>query len=165
MPFTHDLPWGEPPNQEDARTVREAAELLSLRSVTYFVHSPYDKTLKALRAGIKKEGLRIPMEMDVAERIRNELGIGLRPCMILYIDCPYLLLQAAVWDGGGAGFMPLRLVVSPSATGTKLQLPGPLDAGLPVGLRVAFEEFLGRVVKVLVSVGAKRSDRPISMWD
>lgn len=169
MTLKHDFELGvskvEPSNLEIAGAPRQAAQLLALKEATYFVHSPYQKTLKSLREAIKEEGLKLPMQMDVAERIRNELGIGLRPCTILCIYCSYLLLQAAIWDRGGAGFLPLRIVVSGSTVGTKIHLPGPLDAGLPVGLRVAFEEFLARVVKVLARVGAKRSDRPISRWD
>ena len=128
------------------------------RDATYFLGVPYEKTLKLLRAAIKREGLRLPMEMDVSGRIRDELGIGLRPCRILYVDCPFLLLQAAVWGGCGAAFLPLRAVVSRSGGGTTIHLPGPMDAGVPPGLRVPFERFVSRFLMVLEEIGARRVD-------
>lgn len=132
------------------------ASWCSVHEATHFLPVPYRRALKMIREAIKKEHLRIPMEMDVSGRIRAELGINLKPRRILYVDSSVLLLQATVWSGSGAGFLPLRAVVSQCASGTTVQLAGPVDAGLPAGLRTPFVQLLGRFLGVLRRIGAQR---------
>ncbi|MBI4441810.1 MAG: DUF302 domain-containing protein [Acidobacteria bacterium] len=81
-------------------------------ATTYVLQEPYEKALKLLRTELENEGLRVPVEMDVSGEIRAELGLDLRPCRVLYVCCPWLLLQAAVIDRSTVAFLPLRLVVS-----------------------------------------------------
>ena len=79
---------------------------------TYVLQESYEKALKLLRAELENEGLKVPVEMDVSATIREELGLDLRPCRVLYVCCPWYLLQAAVIDPSAAAFVPLRVVVS-----------------------------------------------------
>jgi len=79
---------------------------------TYVLQESYEKALKAIRRGLEDEGLKVPVEMDVAGNIRDELGLDLRPCTVLYVCCPWFLLQAAVIDPSAAAVVPLRVVVS-----------------------------------------------------
>ena len=121
----------------------------------YFLPLPHQKVLKLLRGAVKQEGWRIPMEMDVARRIHNELGIGLKPCTVLCVDCPFVLLQAAVWSGLGTSVLPIQVVVSQSGTGTAIRFAKHVDAGLPAWLRIPFERFLERLTEVLKQIGAR----------
>jgi len=135
-------------------------EVKGLENTTFCSPAPYAETVAAFRRAVFAVGLRIPMEMDVAGEIRNELGIGLRSCCVLCVASPYLLLQAAVWDGSGASFLPVRIVFAGRGTRTTIRFAGPLDLNLPAGLRGAFVRFLSRIVCILEHIGARRMEFP-----
>ena len=126
-------------------------------TVTYLIDEPYPKALNLVRAALKSEGLRIPMEMDVAGRIRHELGVGLKPCRLLCVDCPWLLLQSAVVNSPATGALSLHIVITQSGANSVVHLAAPMDAAIPATLRIQFERFWGRVLKVLRQVGARKA--------
>ena len=136
------------------------AEVKGLENATFRSPGPYAETVVAFRGAVIEAGLRIPMEMDVAGEIRKELGIGLRSCCVLCVVCPYLLLQAAVWDGSGASFLPVRVVFAERETTTTIQFAGPLDWNLPTGLRLPFARFLSQLLSILEHIGARRMEFP-----
>ena len=123
-------------------------------SIVYSLHESYARVLKRLRAALKEEGLEVPLEMDVCKRIRDEFGIGLSPCCVLCVYCPYLLLEAAVINSSAAGLLPLHVVVSQSGPQTTIHLVTPADSEIPAGLRIPFERFLRRAAQVLGRIGA-----------
>jgi uncharacterized protein (DUF302 family) len=65
-----------------------------------------------VRIALARHGLRAPVELDVASRIRQELGAGVAPCTVLYVDDPAVLLEAVVFDRGAALMIPQQLVVT-----------------------------------------------------
>lgn len=147
----------------DAVSVRrELYELASgAMSLTYLIDMPYDKALKQLRVALKAEGLQIPVEMDVSDRIRHELGVDLRPCFVLCIDCPFLLLEAAIINTSAAALLPLQLVVAEAGLQSVIHLVPRTDGAATASLRVQFENFLGRVLGVLRGLGAQRAVREL----
>ena len=58
------------------------------------------------------QGLRAPAELDITARIRQELGAGVAPCIVLYVDDPAVLLEAVVFNRGAALLIPQPLVVT-----------------------------------------------------
>ena len=49
-----------------------------------------------VRIALARQGLRAPAELDISARIRQELGAGVAPCIVLYVDDPVVLLEAVV---------------------------------------------------------------------
>ncbi len=129
-----------------------------LPGMIFYYPDSCSAAVRAFRKAAKSHGLRIPFEFNVAEYIEDELGIGLRPCRVLCVVCPYLLLQAAVWDGSGASFLPIRVVFSASGAGTRIHVVGPFNPLLPNGLRVPFQRFLQALADVLMEMGARGPD-------
>src|SRR3712207_7058135 len=52
------------------------------------------------------ERLRVPHELDTSARIRQELGVGLKRNIVLYVDDPVHLLEATVMNPAGGLFIP-----------------------------------------------------------
>ena len=80
--------------------------------LSFMIDEPYDVALRMVRIALARHGLRAPVELDVASRIRQELGAGVAPCTVLYVDDPAVLLEAVVFDRGAGLLIPQPLVVT-----------------------------------------------------
>ena len=126
----------------------------------YSLADHYERALKLVRAALVKEGLEVPLELDVSGRIRRELGIALAPCRVLCVDCPFLLLEAVTLDAAAAVFLPLHVVVSAHGSQTFVHLLSPAstqDHALPVGLKVPISKLHARVSRVLERMGVRQA--------
>ncbi|MBI4481056.1 MAG: DUF302 domain-containing protein [Acidobacteria bacterium] len=128
------------------------------RSTTrYVLEEPYEKALKLLRAELVNCELRIPVEMDVSDTIREGLGLHLNPCRVLYVCCPWYLLQAAVVDRSATGIVPLRIVVWERGEQTVVRLLDSADAedgGLDSRVSVLANTLMSRVQQIVERIGA-----------
>ncbi len=128
-------------------------------TVEYALHENYSRTLKLLRSSLQKCGVRIVSEMDVSEIVRTEAGVRLPACRILYLCCPFVLLQVAVIDRAAATFLPVHLVVSEHAVDTRIHLAtgAGLDAaGLSPTARQPMARLFARVLDGLRAAGAQQ---------
>src|SRR5205823_7968032 len=57
-----------------------------------------------------RNGLRASAELDVASRIKREMGVGVAPCTVLFVDDPTLLLEGIVFHRGAALGIPQPVV-------------------------------------------------------
>jgi uncharacterized protein (DUF302 family) len=80
--------------------------------LSFRVDEPYDVALRMVRIALARQGLRAPAELDIAARIRQELGAGVAPCIVLYVDDPAVLLEAVVFNRGAALLIPQPIVVT-----------------------------------------------------
>ena len=80
--------------------------------LSLIIDESYDVALRMVRIALARHGLRAPAELDIASRIRQELGAGVAPCTVLYVDDPAVLLEAVVFDRGAALLIPQPLVVT-----------------------------------------------------
>ena len=123
----------------------------------YILQESYEKTLKLLRAELVNCGLRIPAEMDVSDTIREGLGLHLNPCRVLYVCCPWYLLQAAVVDRSATAIVPLRVVVWERGGQTVVRLLESADAedgGLDSRVHVLANTLLYRVQQIVEKICA-----------
>ncbi|HBY63552.1 MAG TPA: hypothetical protein DEH78_27320 [Solibacterales bacterium] len=97
----------------------------SAERFTYLIQEPFERALTSIRAAMMKEDLLVPMELDVAARIKRELGIGLAPCRLLFVDCPVLLLEAATLDYATVARFPLHVAVVGLGQRTSIHVTGP----------------------------------------
>lgn len=122
--------------------------------LTYTLSEPYDVALDSVRSALRRHGLRTAMELDVAARIRNELGAGIAPCTVIYVDDPAVLLEAAVFHRGAALLIPQPVVV----TGDQWQSEAlvrnldVLSGGIPESVREPFSDLLRRITRSMESI-------------
>ena len=88
--------------------------------VTFSMHEPYDVALRMVRRALTQQGLQAPVELDITARIKKELGAGVAPCTVLFVDDPALLLEAIVFDRSAALANPQPVVVSGNGRNTEV---------------------------------------------
>src|SRR3954451_18575997 len=80
--------------------------------LSFIIDEPYEVALRMVRIALARHGLRAPAELDIASRIRQELGAGLATCTVLYVDDLVALLEAVVFYRGAALLIPQPLVIT-----------------------------------------------------
>ena len=93
--------------------------------MSFAIAEPYDVALRMVRIALKRQGLRVPTELDITARIRQELGAGVAPCIALYVDDPAVLLEALVFNRGAALLIPQPLVVTGDNRQTEVLVRSP----------------------------------------
>lgn len=124
----------------------------------FSVAQPYAAGLRAVRQALTRQGLRTPVELDVTARIRHELGVGLAPCVVLYVDEPVLLLEAVVFHRGAALLLPQPLVVSGNEHQTKVLLrrvDSLLESDYPAGARDPLLNLHARIVRAMDTIAER----------
>lgn len=132
---------------------------------TYTLQEPYGEALKSVRTALQSEGLRVPLEMDISSTLRQELGVELKPCKLLCVYCPWLLLQASVTDIAVSAFLPLHLVVADHGQRTQVHFINPasiLQAGLPLGMKSSISRLMTRILEILGKIGTPQPDYPLT---
>jgi len=126
---------------------------------TYLIPEPFERALKLLRESLRKEGLSIPMELDLSRRVRRELGVRLLPCKVLCIDSPMVLVEAMAIDPAGAIFLPLHVVVTARGPQTLVHLASPAtirQAEVPVGVKAPLGRLQMRLASILQRLGGRQ---------
>ncbi len=132
---------------------------------TYVLQKPYGEALKSVRSALQNEGLRVPLEMDVSSTLRQELGVQLKPCKLLCVYCPWLLLQASMTDIAVGAFLPLHLVVVDHGPWTFIHFINPASvpqAGLPPSIKSALSRLLSRILQIMRTIGTPQPDYPLT---
>lgn len=93
--------------------------------LSFRIDERYDVALRMVRIALAREGLRAPAELDIAGRIRQELGAGVAPCTVLYVDDPAVLLEAIVFNRGAGLLIPQPLVVTGDNRDTEVLVRSP----------------------------------------
>lgn len=99
-------------------------------ALSFRIDEPYDVAVRMVRIALSRQGLRAPAELDIAARIRKELGAGVASCIVLYVDDPAVLLEAIVFNRGAGLLIPQPLVVTGDSNHTEVLVRSP---ELPVG--------------------------------
>jgi len=127
---------------------------------TYVIPEPYERAVKLLRESLAREGLEVPLEMDLSGRLRKKLGVALAPCRVLCVDSPMVMVQAIAIDTAGAAFLPLHLVISGRGPHTLVHLASARtlqSADLPIGVKVPIRKLQARLTSVLQRIGGRQS--------
>jgi uncharacterized protein (DUF302 family) len=111
-----------------------------------------------MRAALKRHGLRSALELDIAARIRNELGAGVAPCFVFYVDDPAVLLEAVVFNRGAALLIPQPVVITGDNRRSEalVRSPEPLNGGIPESVRDPWLDLLRRIVRTVESIAEKQ---------
>ncbi len=133
--------------------------------VTFGVVEPHLATLRLVRLALSQQGLRVPAELDVATRIKQELGAGLAPCVVLYVDDPALLLEAVIFHKGAALLVPLPVVVSGNSRHTAIFVRGieaRLAGDLPACVREPLLNLHARIVRAVETIAEREGSHLIA---
>jgi hypothetical protein len=128
------------------------------RIMAFTIDQPFDVALRMLRRALAMESLRIPCELDTSARVKQELGVGLKQNVILYVDDPIRLLEATVMNAAGGLFIPKPVVLSGNGSESRVSVRSmePVFAtDLPVSFRAAVTNLHERILAAIQRVGQK----------
>jgi uncharacterized protein (DUF302 family) len=120
--------------------------------VTFRMHEPYPLALRMVRRALTRQGLQAPVELDIASRIKKELGAGVAPCTVLFVDEPALLLEAIVFNRGAARGTPQPVVVSGNDRGTEVLIRSPeslVSGGFHTSVQDPLLQLHGRILRAI----------------
>lgn len=126
--------------------------------VTFCVNEPHDTAIRMVRRALAQRGLRMPAEVNVTARIKQELGAGLAPCVVLYVDDPALLLESVVFHRGAALLIPQPVVVSGNDRRTEVlvrSLEALAEGGLPASVQEPLLNLHTRIVSALETIAER----------
>jgi hypothetical protein len=131
------------------------------RIVAFTIDERFDVALRMLRRALALEGLRLPCEIDTAGRVRQELGVGLKQNVVLYVDDPIRLLEATVINPAGGLFIPEPVVLSNvdhRSSRVSVRSIAPLfSSDLPASLREAVANLHERILAAVHRIGQKHT--------
>ena len=129
--------------------------------VAFVIDEPFDVALRMLRRAFALEGLRVPCELDTAGRVRQELGVGLKQNVVLYVDDPIRLLEATVMNPAGGLFIPEQVVLSSldqrSCRVSVRSMESLFSSDLPASLRGAVANLHERILAAIQRIGQKQT--------
>lgn len=122
--------------------------------VTYALAEPYENAVRTIRSALKRHGLRTPLELDVAARIRHELGACVAPCFVFYVDDPASLLEAVVFDRGAALLIPQPVVITGDKRRSEVLVRSAesLHGAAPESVRDPLHDLLRRITRTMDSI-------------
>jgi hypothetical protein len=130
------------------------------RVLGFVIEQPFDVALRMLRRALALEGLRVPHELDTAARIRQELGVGLKQNIILYVDDPIHLLEATVMNHAGGLFVPEPVVLSSADKRCRVfvrSIEPVFSSDVPASLRAAVSNLHERILAGIQRVAHKET--------
>ena len=143
------------------RTVETRQHMKQRQPVLSFrIDERYVVALRMVRSALAEQGLRAPAELDIASRIRQELGAGVAPSIVLYADDPAVLLEAVVFNRGAGLLIPQPLVVTADNSSTEVLLRSPeFRAGdIPVSVREPLLGLQARMARAIESIADRQEE-------
>ncbi len=131
---------------------------------TFNIAEPYPIALRMVRRALAQQGLRVPAELDIAARIKQEAGAGVAPCVVLYVDDPVLLLEAIIFQRGAGLLIPQPLVVAGRHRQTEVLLRSAaslIEDGLALPVREALSGLHSRITRALETIAEREDVRPM----
>lgn len=127
--------------------------------LAYTIDEPFDSAVRLTRGALERHGLRAPAELDLSGRLRQELGARLSPSLVLWIDDPVVLLEAAVFHRGAGLLIPQPLVLTGDSRRSEVRLRNPdaLPADIPHAVRAPLLDLLRRMTRAVDTI-AERED-------
>src|SRR5581483_860572 len=125
---------------------------------SFRIDEPYEIGLRMVRIALARQGLRAPTELDITARIRQELGAGVAPCIVLYVDDPAVLLEAVVFNRGAALLIPQPLVVTADNRHTQVLVrsPDPPAGDIPESVQDPLPGLQMRMARAIESIAEQQ---------
>lgn len=126
--------------------------------VMFSMAEPHHTAIRAVRRALAEQGLSVPASVDITSRIKRELGAGLAPCVVLYVDDPALLLEAAVFHRAAALLIPQPVVVSGNDGQTAVlvrSVESLMGGRLPVSVQNPLLDLHSRILQAMETVAER----------
>jgi uncharacterized protein (DUF302 family) len=125
---------------------------------TFTIAEAHPAALRAVRRALAGQGLRVSAELDVGARIRRELGAGVAPCVVLYVDDPVVLLEAVVFDRRAATLIPQPVVVAGAGAHSEVIVRGAasLAGEAPESVRDTLLDLQRRIARAVENVAERQ---------
>jgi uncharacterized protein (DUF302 family) len=135
--------------------------------LTFRIAEPHEVALRMVRRALALQGLRAPAELDIAARIRQELGAGVAPCIVLYVDDPAVLLEAVVFNRGAGLLIPQPVVVTGGDRNTEVLVrSSESQTGFtPESVRDPLLDLHRRIVSAMEGIAERHGAHRISFTD
>lgn len=130
--------------------------------LAFGIDEPPPAAARKVRRALEQHGLRVAAEVDVAARIKQELGAGVAPCIVLYVDDPALLLEAVIFQRAAALMIPQPLVLSGANRHTEVLVRSAeslMRGGAPASVRDPLANMHARMVRAMESVADWETSR------
>ena len=130
------------------------------RVIGFLIDQPFDTALRMLRRSLAKERVRVVHEFDTAARVKQELGVGLKQNVVLYVEDPIQLLEATVMHPAGGLFVPEPVVLSSIGKTARVSVRSidPVFASeLPASVRGAVANLHERVLAGIARIASKET--------
>jgi|SRR4051812_417221 hypothetical protein len=127
--------------------------------VTFTIREPHHAALRLVRRALTEHDLVAAAELDVTSRIRQELGVDVAPCMVLFVDDPTLMLEGIVFHRGAALWIPQRVVISGNDRHTEVfvRSANSMDAGgFPASIQDPIAHLQSRIVRALETIAERQ---------
>lgn len=124
---------------------------------SYSTPKSFETTLAQVRKALAAQGIHVASEMDLSQRLKNELGVGLYACHVLLVDDPALLLEAMVFNRSAAEYFPQPVTVAAGEHCTHIYLRGADMApgnDVPASIRQPLGMLITRMRRALESVAS-----------
>ena len=131
--------------------------------LTFSIRESYPIALRLVRRALTQHGLLAPAELDVASRIKRELGAGVTPCTVLFVDDPALLLEGIVFHRGAALGIPQPVVISGNDRHTEVLIRSAKSlvlGGFPASAQDPLLQLQERIVRAMETI-AEREEAPL----
>lgn len=124
-------------------------------AVAEIVAGSFPKAIGMVYEALAKAGLHVLAESDACPRKLR--GNDTRRCKILYVVCPFLLLEALAFQRSAAVYLPAHLVVRGTAGGAEIYWmnPAALPLTLPVGAVGPIMELYSRIAQTFATVSQR----------
>lgn len=133
---------------------------------TRIIAETIEKSVPLIRRLLRDAGLSVVEEFSLSNNPHFQLGAARRPCIVLLIDTPELLLQSMAVDQAAALFLPVHVVLSGDSGTTYVYWTNPLAGSgqrPPLPAKLPLEELSARVteaLRVLPQVAKAATQRP-----
>ena len=126
--------------------------------LTYELAERFETAVRKVRTALRRQGLHTAMELDIAARIRSELGAGVAPCLVLYVDDPAVLLEAVVFHRGAPLLIPQPVVITGDHRHSEVSVRSvaQLHGAIPECVRDPALDLLRRIKRTLEGVAEKK---------
>jgi hypothetical protein len=127
--------------------------------VTFSIREPHRAALLLLRRALSAHGLVAAAELDITSRMKRELGVGVAPCMVLFVDDPTLMLEGIVFHRGAALWIPQRVVISGNDRHTEVFVRSANSIGVggfPPSIQDPIAQLQERIVTAIETVAERQ---------
>jgi uncharacterized protein (DUF302 family) len=130
--------------------------MVSDGSVRYSLQEPFDDAIAAICSSLRHRGIRIVGQVDISGRLGRSLGIGLAPCLIVFVLPDAGSSNADAIHPWAGVFLPLHVVISGNDSQSEVLIqnriqPGPGAATAAYARVIEMQKVLAKAIEAVAA--------------